>query len=58
MANEFEKHGVPYELMLVKGGNHGFYNLKPEDLTEVSDQVAEWLMPRLTNLDPDSTPVQ
>ncbi len=58
MAKEFEKHGVPNKLIVVKGAGHSLKNFNPEDKRGVYDQVGEWVMQRLTNLDPDSKPVQ
>ena len=56
MAKELEKHNVPHELIKVKGGNHGLTNLKPEDIAGSYDRTVEFVMERLTNLDPNLNP--
>lgn len=56
MAKELEKHNVPHELIIVPGGDHGLTNLKPEDFAGAYDRVVEFVLERLTNLDPNLNP--
>jgi len=57
MADELDKHNVPHELVRVKGGTHdGFESIKPKDRADAYDRVVEFVLQRLTNLDPNLNP--
>ena len=56
MAKELKRHTVPHELIIVPGGNHGLTNLKLEDTAGAYARTVEFVMERLTNLDPNLSP--
>lgn len=44
MAQEFEKHGVPYEFISVKGGEHGLRDAKKEDITAAHARMVPFVL--------------
>ena len=48
LALEFEKHKIPYRLVIFEGGNHGL----SEHKNEVNDQIIKWFDKYLKNDSP------
>ncbi len=43
MEREFQKHGVPYQLISVENGEHGLLGAKPEDIEAARAAMLPWI---------------
>lgn len=43
MAEQFERHGVPHELVTIRGGEHGLGGGDPELIAKAYDDVVAWV---------------
>ena len=47
MAAELERHGVPYELIIIKNGAHGFKGADVNDILAGQERVMAFLVKHL-----------